>query len=404
VTTSENPPGRGPHRARGSAEVLKWLEPLLPALGITRLGDLTGLDRIGLPVASACRPLSKSLSVSQGKGWTREGAKLAAIFEAAECFHAENIDAALRLGSWNELRGRLDTVDPSRLAAVSVSTYHPDWKMLWIEGRELLSDRVIWLPYELVHLDFTIPLPTGAGAFLTSSNGLGSGGSLDEAVRHAMCEVIERDGVSILGLRDPKQRSRCRVAKSSIDDPDCRALLALLDRAEVDVAIWDATSDIGVPTFHVKLVDRFDDSLSSGGPAVGKGCHPDAALALGSALAEAIQVRLTIISGAREDAVDRVYSFRDAVPEIRLEVKQPAPRRFADIRGNRSASTREDIEWTLARLRGVGLEQVIVVDLTKRELGIPVVRVVIPGCESLDEAPGYVPGPRARKLLVEARP
>jgi ribosomal protein S12 methylthiotransferase accessory factor YcaO len=37
-------------------------------MGITRLGNITGLDRIGIPVAIAVRPNSRSVSVSQGKG------------------------------------------------------------------------------------------------------------------------------------------------------------------------------------------------------------------------------------------------------------------------------------------------------------------------------------------------
>ena len=48
------------------ARVLK----LAPALGITRLSTVTGLDRLGVPVAVACRPNSRSLAVFQGKGLT----------------------------------------------------------------------------------------------------------------------------------------------------------------------------------------------------------------------------------------------------------------------------------------------------------------------------------------------
>jgi ribosomal protein S12 methylthiotransferase accessory factor len=50
----------------------------------------------------------------------------------------------------------------------------------------------------------------------------------------------------------------------------------------------------------------------------------------------------------------------------------------------------------VAGLVGAGVEQVIAVDLRKAGLDIAVVRVIIPGLESVDDVPGFVPGPRAR--------
>src|SRR4051795_11994988 len=59
---------RGAHRAVPPAETLARVRPLMARMGITRLGNITGLDRIGIPVAVAVRPNSRSVSVSQGKG------------------------------------------------------------------------------------------------------------------------------------------------------------------------------------------------------------------------------------------------------------------------------------------------------------------------------------------------
>jgi ribosomal protein S12 methylthiotransferase accessory factor len=63
----------------------------------------------------------------------------------------------------------------------------------------------------------------------------------------------------------------------------------------------------------------------------------------------------------------------------------------------------EDVNWELTRLRAAGLGQVVVVDLSRPGLGIPVVRVVIPGLEPLDNMPGYLPGARARRRRQERR-
>ena len=73
-------------------------------------------------------------------------------------------------------------------------------------------------------------------------------------------------------------------------------------------------------------------------------------------------------------------------------------RHFHEISNFESETFREDVDWILDRLRAVGIQQVLVVDLTKPEFGIPVVRVVIPGLEGPDMGGrgDYVPGPRAR--------
>ena len=55
----------------------------------------------------------------------------------------------------------------------------------------------------------------------------------------------------------------------------------------------------------------------------------------------------------------------------------------------------------LTALGRAGIEQALCVDLTQRELGVPVVRVIVPGLEGIFDVPGYVPGPRARQKLAE---
>ena len=58
--------------------------PYFDEVGITRVADITGMDRIGIPVYAAIRPDSKSLAVDSGKGITREQAKCSAVMEAIE--------------------------------------------------------------------------------------------------------------------------------------------------------------------------------------------------------------------------------------------------------------------------------------------------------------------------------
>jgi ribosomal protein S12 methylthiotransferase accessory factor len=73
-------------------------------------------------------------------------------------------------------------------------------------------------------------------------------------------------------------------------------------------------------------------------------------------------------------------------------------RSFRDVPTYESATCAEDLAWMLDRLRAVDIRQAVAVDLTDPDLGIPVVRVVIPGLESSDDHDRYLPGARVRRL------
>ena len=112
------------------------------------------------------------------------------------------------------------------------------------------------------------------------------------------------------------------------------------------------------------------------------------------------QSRLTFISGARDDLWRSDYdSFLDPeTHKIWLSYMEKSwdGRPFDKIMSHRGETFEDDIAWQLERLRTVGVNQAVAVDLTKPEFGIPVVRMIIPGLEGMDHSPKYVPGDRAR--------
>ena len=80
-------------RISPTSETLARITPLAwKQFGITRVANITGLDNIGIPVYVSVRPNSKSLSVSQGKGVSDDLAKISAMMESIETWHAENIE------------------------------------------------------------------------------------------------------------------------------------------------------------------------------------------------------------------------------------------------------------------------------------------------------------------------
>ena len=176
--------------------------------------------------------------------------------ESIEAFMAERITQPLVLGSVNDLRSSHPLIDVDHLPRTTDSAYHPDAPILWIEGRELLTGTPRWVPYEMVHTAYTLPRPTGTGCFVATSNGLASGNHLLEAISHAICETVERDAATLHSVREPGEAASCRIDPRTVDDPGCGEALDRLDRAGMSVAIWDMTSDVGIPAFICRIAER----------------------------------------------------------------------------------------------------------------------------------------------------
>lgn len=367
----------------------------MAAMGITRLGNITGLDRIGIPVAIAVRPMSRSVSVSQGKGLDLPQSMASALMEACEGFHAEEIGPCHR-ASYQALAACEAVVEPNTLPA-GVRPFDPEASVAWIRGHDLLQHEPCWVPAGIVHTDYTLPEPDGF--FLAGSNGLASGNHPVEAVNAALYEVIERDAVA-LWVAQPIERRAARIVDlASIDDPGCRVLLGKYRAADIAVRVWDVTSDIGIAAFLCDIRD-----LAAGDPHRlrrhhGSGCHADRVIALSRALTEAAQARLTYIAGIRDDLSPEEYQegpdadIADALLDALARIA--APVMFQDVATFADEDLRGDLRWVLERLHAIGLARAIAVDLTRAEFGIPVMRLVVPGLEWDPHHPDYRPGPRA---------
>lgn len=379
------------------------LKPLLPMFGITRLANVTGLDTIGIPVVMAVRPNSRALAVSQGKGLTLAAAKASALMEAIEGWHAERIALPLKLGSFEDLCYSHVLVDPDRLPRFAESTYTPNTQLLWVEGRSLTKDRGVWVPLEMVHTNYTTDLAPGSGCFQASTNGLASGNHPLEAMIHGLCEVIERDALTLWHLLAPAEQEETRVDLETVSDPVCRDLLARFAKAGVEVGVWDLTSDVGLPAFLCRIVQATGDHVATIRPATGCGAHLIREIALSRALTEAAQSRLTHIAGARDDMPRSAYmqSLQTDVQRSWLEtIRHGRPiRDFNSLPNWGGRSLQADLDEILSRLAKVGLDEVVAVDLSRPELGIPVVRMIVPGLEGLDKSPSYLLGARGRAVV-----
>jgi YcaO-like protein with predicted kinase domain len=367
-------------------------------MGITRVGNITGLDRIGIPVAVSVRPNSRSVSVSQGKGLELPQAMASALMEACEGFHAEEIEPC-RCAAYRQLSANETVVEPNSLC-LGGGPFNPDASILWIEGCDLLRRESCWVPAEIVHTDYTIQQPDGY--FLCGSNGLASGNQPVEAINAAMYEVVERDAVALWMAQPLGQRVSRILDLPSVDDPDCRLLLEKYETAHFAVRVWNATTDVGIAAFICEIHDEAPGDPGRMRRFHGSGCHADRAIALSRALTEAAQTRLTYIAGIRDDLSPKEY---DANPDSEIGdalldalAHQNTPVSFGSISSFTADDLTEDLHWALARLVAVGVDRVIAVDLTRPEFGIPVMRLTIPGLEWDPHHPNYVPGQRAQEM------
>ena len=391
----------GTHRTVPPQETLDRLLPLLPEMGITRIANITGLDLIGIPVVMVCRPNSRSIAVAQGKGLDLVAAKVSGVMEAVESFHAERVTLPLRLATYAELCRSESVVDVRRLPFSARGRFTDHAPILWAAGQDLTGGGTAWLPYECVHTDYTLPFPQGSLCFAANTNGLASGNHAQEATSHGLAEVIERDAITLWKRRDATSRRATVLDLDTVDDAACCGLLERLAAAGMEAMVWDATSDVGVPTFYCLLVGR---QTAFADPEFGSGCHPSRAIALSRAVTEAVQARTTYIAGSRDDFLPALYSgdARDRrLRECRaLLASRTSGRSYQDVPDFQADAIADDVDWMLQRLASVGLTQAVVVDLSIAKYGLPVVRVVVPGLEGPDKGPDsdYVPGARARAI------
>jgi ribosomal protein S12 methylthiotransferase accessory factor len=355
----------GTHRACTADQTWDRVRPLLSTVGITRVADLTRLDVIGIPVFQAVRPLSRNLSVSQGKGLTPMLARVSAVMEGIETWHAEQVTLSATEAGIADVAPTLG-YSPFRLSLATRHALAPSTRLHWVTATGVHTGRPGWVPREYVELDFTVAETWQPPLFRMSSNGLSSGNTAAEATLHGLCEVVERDSLARLNLVPVAQRRH--VEPRSIGDGDVHTLLDMLRDAGVAFDIVDATGPTGVAAFAVQIWSADHVLVASGA-----GCHPDREVALCRALTEAAQSRLTLIAGARDDIDSRLYYGGTSV------LPPGVPCTYTEIPTAVSDDIAADVERASRAVQDVTGVEPLVVDLSRDSVGIPVVRVVCPG-------------------------
>ncbi|GAB3977764.1 YcaO-like family protein [Actinoallomurus acanthiterrae] len=361
----------GTHRTRHPADTLAAISPLLASYGITRLADVTGLDDIGIPVVIAVRPLAATLAVAQGKGATLDAARVSAAMEAIEFWHGERAIPAPAVT--DAAAAGLDLPYPvTELEQHAGSLLTDRTRMDWITAVSAVTGAPVLLPRPLVRIGRHVRSEWRIYMLTASTNGLASGNTRAEAIIHGLCEVIERDTTSRLtGQATDAQE---HIDPATVTDTWCARHLELLEAAGAWVELVHLPNRFGVPVMvcHLWHEDAGSAIVS------GSGAHRDPGVALSRAITEAVQSRLTHISGARDDITSLVYRPGQYRPPVTPAASQAWP----DIAARHTtahATDDADAAWLATRITQVTGWEPLVVDLTGPNRPFAVVRVAAPG-------------------------
>jgi thioglycine synthase len=437
--------GKASAKVRSVHDTLDDIIPLCGKIGVTRITNITFMDRLYIPNYSVVLPgTDDTFWVYGGKGITAEHAKASAIMEAIERYSSlssKNRRCLIR-GTYSQLSTTYNVLHPVEVIEPVNHEFNDRYSILdFLPGFDLLKNEEILVPTEIA-LYRHFPKQPSIPAFSNShTNGLASGNVIEEAVCQALCEVIERDAVSIADLSSSSipynimdgiidtlkndvyhvSHTKKQVEQKFVDDatifPDVdiseiaddfipiNHLVKRFAEAGITLLIKNITQeDIGIPTFVASSIDWITQDY--GFLAKGFGTHPDARIALMRAITEVSQTRAINIHGARDDL--RRVQYKDG-DEIHKRKWQFVPAtsfanmfesyilKFSEINTHVSEDILDDINHILGRLRGAGLKRAIIVDLTNPSIGIPVVRAIVPGLETF-EVQNSLMGKRAKEF------
>ena len=344
--------------------------------GVTRLAEVTRLDRFGLPVWQAIRPLSRAVSVHQGKGANDTDARIGALMEAIESHAAESFEAEGPVCRFDELSASRRARCFTDFAIYRHDPPAADRPRRWVEANDLLSGDTLYLPFDVVSLDFTRDSPS---AFDRTSNGVAAGTSHDDAALAALHEFIERDAVIEWQRESMLDRMVSTLDLETVPFEWLRLWRDRLKEAGAALRLYRVPTMTGTPLFACEINDLGKDGVHYRA-GQGRGCHANPEIALFKALAEALQARLTVIAGARDDLFDEDY--RAPRNGFRIIFGLPLPPGHPGVDWQEVAPGPDSPALLAEALERAGYPQVALVDLAETH-GITVVRAFVCGLGSL---------------------
>ena len=255
----------GVERPVKPADPIRRARAVLDIIGVTKVADVTDLDRVGIPNFITVRPheADGGISYYNGKGTTRDQAEASALMEAVERHAGEDYAGEITLSSYYNLRLRHPCIDPAEINVPMVRHFNEDLRLEWALGFDLVRRTPTFAPLNCVVCPY---MPSsGMMLFYSSTNGLASGNTRADALCHALCEVIERDATALAVARSevkpaiasvledigfdsgqlPGQENPPRISLERLPGR-AAVLVRKLQRAGFEVQLRNLTSSVGI--------------------------------------------------------------------------------------------------------------------------------------------------------------
>jgi thioglycine synthase len=412
-------------------QTLKDITEISKKIGLTRIADITYMDKLYIPNYSSVLPGTEDyIWVYSGKGQTKQHAKASAIMESIERYSSlpKSYTNKFICGTHNELKKSYNILHPYEVIEPLSFDFQNDMQMDYVQGVDIITNEDILVPAGLALFRYTPQSPSINPFAFHHTNGLASGNVLEEAVCHSLAELIERDAVSIAQLRASAtpfhilsnvyknlQKKGYRIKSfpkdlfkddhtlfpevlvNEGDYSPINKLIKKFEKFNIKLIIKDITTNINIPTFNVGCVEWI--SHDYGYLAEGHGTHPDKRVALMRAVTEVSQTRVANIHGARDDLRKIRYDIHNTDDKNSWQFMASKNKiNFSAITTYENEDILEDINVMVKYLKDAGLKKIIITDLTNPKLKIPVVRAIIPGLETFMISKSIM-GWRAKGLL-----
>jgi bacteriocin biosynthesis cyclodehydratase domain-containing protein len=326
---------------------------------------------------------------SFGKGSTAEQGEASALMESIErysgIFQGDEIRMKRRftdfpagdaivpndvlLFSDEQYRTRELPTNDSHDTQPAPDPFDPSANIEWSPAWSLRDKRFKYIPTSLLYFFYS-----GPAAFHADSNGCAAGNTREEAIVQGFLELVERDAYAIWWYNRTRQPE---VDLSQFDDSYVRDLHSQLADTGRKLWVLDITSDLGIPTYVAILhwMQNGQENIE-----FGSGAHFDRRIALLRCLTELNQfLSIGLMGGGtgEKPSLDGVNPLRLEEHPFLIPSGRPAPQPDVDMKVALD-NTREQVDACVDIARRAGLD-FLVVDQTRPDVEVPVVRVIVPG-------------------------
>jgi ribosomal protein S12 methylthiotransferase accessory factor len=213
------------------------------------------------------------------------------------------------------------------------------------------------------------------------SNGVSSGGSVEDAILSGLYEVVERDAWT---LNQYLLDSGFLLQRIPLIDmpPRVETCLRQIERSNLKLHLFDITNDYKIPVISAILLDLSGRCAGTFG---GYGSHLNAEIAAIRAITEAAQARCCYISGSRDDLFRRQFLLMKRMDQHKLHEmfsELPMAHPLSEYRVVNFPDVRTELRYLLKLIRQFGVSDVFVKEMGSYVDGkVHVVRVISPQTE-----------------------